>query len=93
MWLNQEKTHSMFFSAGLKGNKGGFSRIGLKVKISSLLLIFLLFLICDWKRPCFLQAGGRQFESVHLHQGAGREVARPSSAGHGLIAQVVRAHA
>ena len=40
-----------------------------------------------------LQAGGRQFESVHLHQGAGREVARPSSAGHGLIAQVVRAHA
>ena len=32
-------------------------------------------------------------EGLRAEERAGREVARPSSAGHGLIAQVVRAHA
>ena len=48
-----------------------------------------------------LQAGGQRFEPAHLHQSplngnvlAGRPTERHSEhKGHGLIAQVVRAHA
>ena len=45
-----------------------------------------------------LQAGGRQFESVHLHQIRKKDLGRRSherkwAEKNGLIAQVVRAHA
>ena len=48
----------------------------------------------DGRAPA-LQAGGRQFESAHLHQHGGPEGRSTAdlATGNGLIAQVVRAHA